>query len=126
MTLRSKVAAVLAITLLALPTAALAACFLHRPATEQHATDCQMISTHLHLASIQRTLRDAPCCELSSGKPLPASVVRGPSTIADGVTPTSTVAIVDVPSLEAEATPIRPPVRPSGPALQAILCVFLI
>jgi hypothetical protein len=126
MTLRSKVVAALAIILLVLPTAALAACLSHGQAIGQHATDCQMMSQHLGLASIRKALPDAACCELSSGKSAPASVVQAPSTAADLVTPASIVSTVDAPSLEAEASSIGPAVRPSGPALQAILCVFLI
>jgi hypothetical protein len=126
MTMRSKLAGVLAITLLALPAAALASCLLHRPAIGQYATHCRMMSNQLGLVSIQKALPGAACCELSPGKSTPSSVVQALSTTADGVTPPCNVSTVDVPSLEAEATPIGPPVRPSGPAFQAFLCVFLI
>jgi hypothetical protein len=127
MTLRSKLAAVaLAITLLVLPATALASCWLHTPTIGIHATNCQMMSKHLGLASIERVPVRGSCCEMSSGKPVPASVARAPNGTADGVTPTCGVSSVDVPPIKAEAAPTKPPVRASGPALQAVLCVFLI
>jgi hypothetical protein len=126
MALRSKLVAALAITLLALPTAALASCWLHKPGIGEHATDCQMMGERTVLASIKNVVPDAPCCELSSGKPVPASVVPVPSTIADGVTPLASVPTTVVNAPTVDTYPILPPIRPSGPALQAFLCVFLI
>jgi hypothetical protein len=124
MTLRSKVAAALAITLLAIPTGVLASCWLHTPATQ--ANDCQMMSKRPVAASIQNAMADPACCELSSGKAAPASVVQEPGATADEVTPASSVTGTNVLKPTGEAGPAGPSVRPSGPTLQAVLCVFLI
>jgi hypothetical protein len=127
MTLRSKLAAVtLAITLMVLPAAALATCWSHAPANGDRAADCQMMSSHPGLASFQNARPGAACCELSSGKPVPASVAQAPSRAADGVTPASTFSSVDVPSTTAGAAPKKPLIRAAGPSLQAMFCIFLI
>ena len=127
MTLRSKlVAATLAATLMVLPGAAVVSCWFHRPASAIRATDCQMMSKHRGLVSIQNALPGAACCELSSGKSAPTSAAQEPSRNTEQATPASTVSIVDVPSIAVETGWTRPPVRTSGPARQAILCVFLI
>jgi hypothetical protein len=127
MTLRSKLAAVtLAITLLVLPAAALATCWSDAPANGGRAPDCQMMNAHFGLASLQNASPGAACCELSSGKPVPASLVQAPSRTADGVTPASSCSSVDVPSTTAGAATKRPLIRASGPSLQAMFCVFLI
>lgn len=84
------------------------------------------MSKHLGLVSIQNALPNAACCELSSSKPAPSTVAPVPSGAVDGVTPTSSVSDTDVPSITVEVAEIKPTVRASGPALQAILCVFLI
>jgi len=126
MTLRSKVAAMtLAITILMLPSAALATCWSH-PAVGKRSNECQMMAGRLPADSIQEAPAPTSCCELSSGTPVPASAAQAPSGILHGTTPTLVVSRVDVPSAMAEAATAEPIVRASGPDLQAILCTFLI
>jgi hypothetical protein len=126
MSLRSKVAAALAITLLALPAVALASCSLHRSVIAKNTAACQMMNKHLVLASVQNAFSGAGCCELSSGEPVPISLVQARGSSADGIAPTSSVSIIDIPSIVVGTAPRMLPIRPSGPALQATLCVFLI
>ena len=126
MTLRSKVAAMtLAVTILIVPSAALATCWSHQPSIGKGSSECQM-TRHIAAESIQQATAPTLCCELSSGTPVPASVAQAPSGIVDGITPTLVIPSVDVPSVMAEALPMEPIVRASGSALQAILCTFLI
>ena len=123
MSLRSKLAAVtLAVMLIVLPVAALASCGLH-PTDGNPATDCQMMSKHFGLASIQNAVPVGACCDLSSGKPVPAAMVQAPRGTLDGVAPAPSVSSVDVPSITAIARPITPPLRAFAADLQAILCV---
>jgi hypothetical protein len=127
MTLRSKlVAAMLAVTLFGLPEAAAVTCWFHRPASAIRATHCQMMSKHRGLVSIQNALPGAACCKLSSGKSVPTSAAQEPSQNTEEAIPASAISIVDVPSIPVQTGWTSPPVRPSGSALQAILCVFLI
>jgi hypothetical protein len=127
MALPSKLAAVtLAITLMVLPAAALATCWSHAPANGGRARDCQMMSTRPGLASLQNARPGAACCELSSGRPVPASLAQIPSRTVDGMTPASSFSRADVPSVAAGTAPKIPLIRASGPSLQAVFCVFLI
>ena len=109
--------------LIVLPVAALASCGLHLT-DGNPATDCQMMSKHFGSASIQNAVPVGACCDLSSGKPVPAAMVQAPRGTLDGVAPAPGVSSVDVPSITAIARPITPPLRAFAADLQAILSRF--
>ena len=125
MALRSKVAALLATLLLALPFASAAACLLHRPQSAGKVSHCQMLRHHGMSAGRQNARLNNECCELSSRQSLPPSRPEVPGGTFDATAPVISAATLDVPQ-----APIRiadtPPVQATGPSHQAVLCVFLI
>jgi hypothetical protein len=125
MRIHSKlVAATLAVTLLALPAMAVVSCWLHGSAIA-HASDCPMKGRHLALASLQRALPGAACCELSSGNAMPTSVAQGLTATGDAAIPTPIVSSHHV-SPVTPATKPTEPLRAFGSTAQATLCIFLI
>lgn len=124
MPILSKLAATaLILTFMGLPAAALASCSLPGPEILKQTSTCHLKSRGF--ASVKAAL-PAPCCQLSSGQPVPASAPTGPVSVADGTIPASTVSSAEGPSLYAEVPLTEVLSRVSGPGLQAILCTFLI
>jgi|ERR1041385_5427555 hypothetical protein len=125
MTLRSKVAAGLAIVFLILPMGAAASCLLHRPAIRIKSSHCLMI-THTGIWSDLHLARpSAPCCELTSGQSLPASTGQPITEISVALRAVST-ANTGSHSIPANYETLDVPARAGGRTMQALLCVLLI
>src|SRR5262245_54131183 len=71
MVLRSKIVAIAAISLLAMPMASLSVCVLHRSTVGHESTHCQL-SHDANRMKITRPDRLA-CCKFNSGRSLPIS-----------------------------------------------------
>ena len=65
------------------------------------------------------------CCDMSSGKPAPATLLAVPTsaTSAPAVASESCVAVVHAPASDSPAGPASPPPTASP---QAVLCTFLV
>lgn len=126
MALRSKVAAVLAALLLALPVTSAAACLLHRPQIAGRVSHCQMLG-HRGASAGQNARLNNQCCELSSGQSLPPSRPEAPQATVDsaGVVASATTT-VDLPANQGEMPATVFPALGPSPNHQALLCVFLI
>jgi len=126
MTLRSKVAALLAIGFLALPLASLTACVLHRPLIDSKPTHCQMTAHRGAGVLIKGARSKTACCELNSSAPFPASKAQVVTEISERVFPWVVASNFEVASTHMEQDALRTPAPVSGRDLQAILCVLLI
>lgn len=125
MTLRSKVVAVLAISILAMPMTSLAACLLHRPIAGHKATHCQMVNRIGSgvTASMQSKLA---CCELRSEQTVPISTEQESNRFSD----TNIAAINDLdlgfPTFHSKQGTDAESAQASGRKLQSLLCILLI
>jgi hypothetical protein len=115
---------VLVLAVLAMPAAALVSCW----APPMMSAGCPLCPamTHNPGTAVQEAPAGASCCDISSGKPAPASVLQAPTTTSLlAPAPSAVVAVsvaaparVDHPTDQGSASP------PASP--QAVLCTFLI
>lgn len=120
------VSSALAMLLLAMPAAALATCGFGMRAMETHTIQCAMMGTHTPPVSIQGGRAGSSCCQMSSGRPVHASVPLARSNSAGGEAPALVVATLQIPAIMVTAEPGELRARSSGSVPQAFLCIFLI
>lgn len=118
------VCALLVLAVLAMPAAALVSCWA--PPLMSAGCPLCLAMAHNPGTAVQEAPGGTSCCDLSNGKPAPASVLQAPTTttlVAPAVSAVVAVSVaaparVDHPTDQRSASP---PVSP-----QAVLCTFLI
>ena len=127
MTWRFKlVASALVMILLAMPTSALASCWLHMAAAKDCTPHCPMMSGHAPSVTLQAAPANASCCQVSAARPTPASLPQAPGGSGAGVAPTFSALTLDSPIELTQAEPADPVARASCPSPQSVFCTFLI
>jgi len=125
-----SVALVLAVALLAAPAAALSTCWTSSDEAQHGcASDCPMMvmmNAHQPPDTVEAATSGTSCCDISSGKPNPATQLQVPTDSSrTAATPlqSGTFAAVIVPARANSPSSTRP--LPSS-LPQAVLCTFLI
>jgi hypothetical protein len=115
----------LVMTLLVLPVAALSACWIPMPATQEMAMGDAGMTANMPV-SIQQGPASGSCCQLSAADAPPVSVPRAPERGVTNMATTGGASVLEVPPTAIKAELSKAQSRGSGSSLQATLCVFLI
>jgi hypothetical protein len=120
------VALTLAITMLALPVAALSSCRLLSAGTSDSHPCCPTVRGGAPITSLHQAPMEEPCCQVSSSKPEQQSGLATPTNNALEVIPAATSSSVEVPSVVFRTHLVELLFRPPSAFPQAVLCTFLI
>lgn len=126
-----SVAMLLAIALLAAPAAALSSCWTSSGEAQHGCCDpdspMMAMMNHHHAADTIQAVTGASCCDLSSGKAMPATQFQVPTrNLRTAVTPPQSAGVFAavLGSAGSDSPPSTPSLPPASP--QAVLCTFVI
>ena len=120
------VALTLALTMLALPAAALSSCRLLSAGTSDSHPCCPTLHGKAPLSSLREAPMDEPCCQVSNSKPEQQSSLPSPSSNGVEVTPAAGTSSVEGPATTGYPNFADLLFRPPTSSPQAVLCTFLI